>query len=81
MCLVLERFEESYIVQGAEPDQLEDALLLGLWWGLGEQHNHPCGSSRSQVFLLVGSIVHFFHLAEVSDSVKGVKGPGSEYYR
>jgi hypothetical protein len=39
------------------------------------------GSSRSQVFLLVGGIVHFFHLAEVSDSVKGVKGPGSEYYR
>jgi len=30
MCLVLEGFEESYIVQGAEPDQLEDALLLGL---------------------------------------------------
>ena len=77
MCLVLEGFEESYIVQGAEPDQLEDALLLGLWWGLGEQQHHPCASRRSQVFLLVG----FFHLAEVSDSVKGVKGPGSEYYR
>ena len=71
-------FEESYSVQGAEPDQLE-ALFC---WVCDEV------TGNSSIALVVparlrsscswGGIGHF-PLPGVSDSVKEVKGPGSQH--
>ena len=61
-----------------ECNQLMDIVLIAWWWGHGRQHHQP-GSNRSGGYVLVGSIVNFFHLVAVSVSTKQLRGQGSEY--